>query len=201
MVCERPPRSLRSRLPLTRGRLTLFSPSVRGRAGEGGSLTHHLESAVQSLPIHKCHSVSGTGVGAIARDVVDFVETLAFRNHRGDDRQPVLDFGCADPEIVFRQSREGILVTTLHRSQNSLIEFLIDYEVRQASGSYERHSLVTIPILDRTAQCMTEGKTTPHRRPVGLVVHVKDDRYARRRHIREDAVVNKTIRVWNSKPR
>jgi hypothetical protein len=51
MVCERPPRSLRSRLPLTRGRLTpanvrdLFSPSVRGRAAEGGrgSLTHHLE--------------------------------------------------------------------------------------------------------------------------------------------------------------
>jgi hypothetical protein len=34
MVCERPPRSLRSRLPLT-----------RGRAAEGGrgSLTHHLE--------------------------------------------------------------------------------------------------------------------------------------------------------------
>jgi hypothetical protein len=45
MVCERPPRSLRSRLPLTRGRLSLFSPSVRGRAAEGGrgSLTHHLE--------------------------------------------------------------------------------------------------------------------------------------------------------------
>jgi hypothetical protein len=45
MVCERPPRSLRSRLPLTRGRLALFSPSVRGRAAEGGrgSLTHHLE--------------------------------------------------------------------------------------------------------------------------------------------------------------
>jgi hypothetical protein len=51
MVCERPPRSLRSRLPLTRGRLTLvnvralFSPSARGRAAEGGrgSLTHHLE--------------------------------------------------------------------------------------------------------------------------------------------------------------
>src|SRR5215470_3268375 len=44
MVCERPPRSLRSRLPLTRGRLSLFSPSVRGRAAEGGrgSLTRYL---------------------------------------------------------------------------------------------------------------------------------------------------------------
>src|SRR5215813_10477364 len=44
MMCERPPRSLRSRLPLTRGRLRLFSPSVRGRAAEGGrgSLTRHL---------------------------------------------------------------------------------------------------------------------------------------------------------------
>src|SRR5262245_26408300 len=49
MMCERPPRSLRSRLPLTRGRLNacnvraLFSPSVRGRAAEGGrgSLTSH----------------------------------------------------------------------------------------------------------------------------------------------------------------
>src|SRR5262245_34754751 len=194
MVCERPPRSLRSRLLLTRGRLILFSPSVRRRAAEGGR-----ESL--SLPIHKCHGVSGTGIGAIARDVVDFVETLAFRNHRGDDRQPVLDFGCADPEIVFRQSREGILVTALHRSQNSLIEFFIDYEVRQPSGSYERHSLVAIPIVDRTPQRMTEGEATPDRGPVRLVVHVKDDGYARRRHIAEDAVVNKTIRVWNSKPR
>jgi drug/metabolite transporter (DMT)-like permease len=49
MMCERPPRSLRSHLPLTRGRLrlqrdTLFSPSVRGRAAEGGrgSLTRRL---------------------------------------------------------------------------------------------------------------------------------------------------------------
>src|SRR4030095_6572027 len=49
MVCERPPRSLRSRLPLTRGRLArtkgLFSPSVRGRAAEGGrgSLKHGVD--------------------------------------------------------------------------------------------------------------------------------------------------------------
>jgi hypothetical protein len=50
IVFDRPPRSLRSRLPLTRGRLrckmrALFSPSVRGRAAEGGrgSLTRHLE--------------------------------------------------------------------------------------------------------------------------------------------------------------
>jgi len=50
-MCERPPRSLRSRLPLTRGRLNvynvraLFSPSVRGKAAEGGRgpLTHHLQ--------------------------------------------------------------------------------------------------------------------------------------------------------------
>src|SRR5262245_40017967 len=33
MMCERPPRSLRSRLPLTRGRLR-HSPLVRGRAAE-----------------------------------------------------------------------------------------------------------------------------------------------------------------------
>src|SRR5215468_10011975 len=130
-------------------------PRVSPKAAGGRSHTI-LSPRCFSLPIHKCHGVSGAGVGAIARDVVDFVETLAFRNHRGDDRQPVLDFGCADPEITFRQSREGILVTALHRSQNSLIEFLIDYEMRQASGSYERHSLVAIPILDRTAQCMTE---------------------------------------------
>jgi hypothetical protein len=72
MVCERPPRSLCSRLPLTRGRLTppivdalspfgithidnvraLFSPSVRGRAAEGGrgSLTHHLEFELGNTP-------------------------------------------------------------------------------------------------------------------------------------------------------
>src|SRR5262249_30111241 len=49
MVFERPPRSLRSRLPLTRSRLNackaLFSPSVRGRAAEGGrgSLTHSVD--------------------------------------------------------------------------------------------------------------------------------------------------------------
>src|SRR5262245_43286128 len=51
MVCERPPRSLRSRLPLTRGRLALFSPSVRGRVAEGGrgSLTHHLELGLGKL--------------------------------------------------------------------------------------------------------------------------------------------------------
>src|SRR5262245_66248399 len=41
MVSERPPRSLRSRLPLTRGRLHLFSPSVRGRAAEGGRGRSH----------------------------------------------------------------------------------------------------------------------------------------------------------------
>src|SRR5262249_45884629 len=198
MVWERPPRSLRSRLPLTRGRLILFAPSVKAAGGRSYTI---LSPRCFSLPIHKCHVVSGTGIGAIARDVVEFVETLAFRNHRGDDRQPVLDFGCANPEIVFRQSREGILVAALHRSQNSLIEFLIDYEVRQASGSYERHSLMAIPIVDRTPQRMTEGEATPDGGPVGLVVHVKDDGYARRRHIGEDAVVNKTIRVWNSRPR
>src|SRR5689334_444588 len=108
-----------------------------------------LKQAPGLFPIQKCHSVSGTGVGAIARNVVDFVETLPFSNHRGDYRQPVLDFGCSDPEIVFGQSRQGILITALHRAQNSLIEFLVDYEMRQASGSYERHSLVAIPILDR----------------------------------------------------
>ena len=52
MVCERPPRSPRSRLPLTRGRLALFSPSVRGRAAEGGrgSLTHHPEFELGNTP-------------------------------------------------------------------------------------------------------------------------------------------------------
>jgi hypothetical protein len=52
LLRERPPRSLRSRLPLTRGRLRrsnesfILPLSVRGRAAEGGrgSLTHHLES-------------------------------------------------------------------------------------------------------------------------------------------------------------
>src|SRR5262249_60479238 len=55
MVCERPPRSLRSRLPLTRGRLALFSPSVRGRAAEGGrgALTHHLEFEVGNTPFSR----------------------------------------------------------------------------------------------------------------------------------------------------
>jgi hypothetical protein len=50
MVCERPPRSLRSRLPhegeINACNVTaLFSPSARGRAAEGGrgSLRHHLE--------------------------------------------------------------------------------------------------------------------------------------------------------------
>jgi hypothetical protein len=42
MVCERPPRSLSP----SRGGDYIFSPSVRGRAAEGGrgSLKHHLES-------------------------------------------------------------------------------------------------------------------------------------------------------------
>src|SRR5262245_32948485 len=45
MVCERPPRSLRSRLPLTRG---------RSAEGGRGSLTHHLEyiSAAALLANH-----------------------------------------------------------------------------------------------------------------------------------------------------
>src|SRR5262245_52779510 len=45
MVCDRPPRSVRSRLPLTRGRLRFILPLVRGRAAEGGggSLTQHLK--------------------------------------------------------------------------------------------------------------------------------------------------------------
>src|SRR5262245_58276608 len=52
MVCERPPRSLRSRLPLTRGRMRLVSPLQRRRAAEGGrgSLTHHLEFATERHP-------------------------------------------------------------------------------------------------------------------------------------------------------
>src|SRR5262245_27587638 len=44
MVCERPPRSLRSRLPLTRGRFQVFSSSVRGRAAEGGRGSVHTPS-------------------------------------------------------------------------------------------------------------------------------------------------------------
>src|SRR5262245_12012248 len=70
MGCERPPRSLRSRLPLTRGRLDLFSPSVRGRAAEGGrgSLKHHLEDVIEchvsynAWPIwHQEHLQRGSG--------------------------------------------------------------------------------------------------------------------------------------------
>jgi hypothetical protein len=64
MACERPPRSLRSHLPLTRGRLALFSPSVRGRAAEGGrgSLTHHLKflsrgTAQDHTPMSSFHKV------------------------------------------------------------------------------------------------------------------------------------------------
>ena len=50
MVRERPPRSLRSRLPLTRERLRVNLPLVRGRAAKGGrgSLTHHLELKVST---------------------------------------------------------------------------------------------------------------------------------------------------------
>src|SRR5262249_32049327 len=45
MMCERPPRSLRE--------IALFSPSVRGRAAEGGrgSLTHHLELQLSNTAI------------------------------------------------------------------------------------------------------------------------------------------------------
>jgi hypothetical protein len=46
MMYERPPRSLRSRLPLTRGRLRFILPlRVRGRTAEGGrgSLKHDFE--------------------------------------------------------------------------------------------------------------------------------------------------------------
>src|SRR5262245_19601009 len=42
MICERPPRSLRSRLPLTRGRL---------RHRRQGSLTHHLELELVNTPV------------------------------------------------------------------------------------------------------------------------------------------------------
>src|SRR5262245_32161492 len=42
MMCERPPRSLRSRLPLTRGRL---------RHRRQGSLTHHLELELVNTPV------------------------------------------------------------------------------------------------------------------------------------------------------
>src|SRR5262245_12025188 len=50
MVCERPPHSLRSRLPLTRRETyacnvtALFSPSLRGRAAEGGRGVTHTPS-------------------------------------------------------------------------------------------------------------------------------------------------------------
>jgi hypothetical protein len=59
MMCERPPRSLRSRLPLTRGRLRLQHESfilpirVRGRAAEGGRGSLHAPSRIgvgQPLP-------------------------------------------------------------------------------------------------------------------------------------------------------
>jgi hypothetical protein len=45
MMCERPPRSLRSRLPLT-----------RGRAAEGGrgSVTRHLEWLTNALECTEC---------------------------------------------------------------------------------------------------------------------------------------------------
>src|SRR5262245_27814658 len=58
MVCERPPRSLRSRLPLTRGRIKSNLPLVRGRAAGGGrgSLTHHLELAFPRLRNSRAYS-------------------------------------------------------------------------------------------------------------------------------------------------
>src|SRR5262245_41661102 len=70
MACERPPRSLRSRLPLTRGRLRLqhgelYSPPPEGRAAEGGrgSLTHHLLSPLRGwLRLNMAKSEHGKGV-------------------------------------------------------------------------------------------------------------------------------------------
>src|SRR5262245_40589253 len=79
----------------------LFSHSWREPPKAAGGRSHTILSPrCFSLPINKCHGVSGTGVGAIARNVIDFVETLAFRNHRGDYRQPILDLGCTDSKIV-----------------------------------------------------------------------------------------------------
>jgi hypothetical protein len=53
MVCERPPRSLRSRLPPHEGQISFILPlRARGRAAEGGrgSLTHHLEFELGNTP-------------------------------------------------------------------------------------------------------------------------------------------------------
>src|SRR5262249_31467194 len=44
MVCERPPRSLRSRLPLTGGRIKSNLPLVRGRAPEAAGGRSHIIS-------------------------------------------------------------------------------------------------------------------------------------------------------------
>src|SRR5690242_20036239 len=70
MMCERPPRSLRSRLPLTRGRLnacnTLFSPSVRERAAEGGrgSLTRRPELSNTPDSGRLCSTLSAVKMNA-----------------------------------------------------------------------------------------------------------------------------------------
>ena len=51
--------------PLTRGRLDLFSPSVRGRAAEGGrgSLSRHLELAPADLMLHFSYEIQDNDFG------------------------------------------------------------------------------------------------------------------------------------------
>src|SRR5437762_10406224 len=134
-------------------------------------------SILLSLPIHERHRIAGAGFGAIARDVIDFVEPLAFGGHCRNDGQPILDLGRADAEIVFRQSGKRVFIAAFHRAENALVKFLIDHEVSQATRSDECNSLVAGPILDCAAQGVAKREAAADRGTVRLEMHIEDNRH------------------------
>ena len=106
------------------------------------------------LPITKSHRVAGSRFGAVAGNVIDLVEPAALGRHGRNHGYPVLDFRRSGAEKRFGEPGQGIFVAPLHGMKNRLVEFLINHEVREPSGSHQRDTRMAFPAFDGPAQRM-----------------------------------------------
>src|SRR5262245_40153950 len=97
MVCERPPRSLRSRLPLT-----------RGRAAEGGrgSLTHHLESELSNSSRAAATIFRGSAAEPVTTALI-FLHPFRLKHLNRRRRHKHMFFSSGEEQINNRKHEQG----------------------------------------------------------------------------------------------
>ena len=97
-----------------------FNPNL-SRASETAQESRRLRRKIKSsmfvsvelVPVHERHSVSGARFRPVTGNIIYLRITPSFRVHRGDHREPVLDFGRAHFEHILRQLQERLFVAFL----------------------------------------------------------------------------------------